>query len=285
MHYSGHGTQLPSRGEGYGTLEECDHLDESLVLDDLFLLVDDDLKTFFSRLPTGVHATVMMDCCHSGTMLDGSTIVISGDNNLINEEEADSDEEQSERIDKDFTIEARSLSIDTVCEEMTHKLGKPVSPNGVRSAQAAVFGAHAGKFMYDSAMGTLETSGDIGMKQRREITSLMATAATRFSDEIESVSGKKADGSLGGMITALQKAGLAGVRKEEVTSAPPFDPWQTASVSDDTCALITGCEASELSPDVRRWGKVTAVYHCLGLQVHQHRRWQSFSSHFASRRR
>lgn len=55
MHFSGHGTQIPSDGDD----EEVDQKDEALVLAEMFLVVDDDLKQFFSELPDGCQATVV----------------------------------------------------------------------------------------------------------------------------------------------------------------------------------------------------------------------------------
>lgn len=39
-------------------------MDEALVLSEMFLLADDDLKQFFSNVPEGTRVTVTTDCCH-----------------------------------------------------------------------------------------------------------------------------------------------------------------------------------------------------------------------------
>ena len=54
------GTQVPSDGDD----EETDMKDEALVLSEMFLLADDDLKQFFSAVPEGTRVTVTTDCCH-----------------------------------------------------------------------------------------------------------------------------------------------------------------------------------------------------------------------------
>ena len=66
IQYSGHGTQLPDQ-EG----EERDENDEALVPHDHRqngYVLDDDLATLCSQIPTGVNVTFFMDCCHSGTI-------------------------------------------------------------------------------------------------------------------------------------------------------------------------------------------------------------------------
>jgi hypothetical protein len=69
LHYSGHGSQQTNRN---GT--EADGKDETLVPLDYQstgVIVDDDLYTMVVRpLRPGVRLTAVMDCCHSGTLLD-----------------------------------------------------------------------------------------------------------------------------------------------------------------------------------------------------------------------
>ena len=67
FHYSGHGSQLPSR-------TEQDGLEEIICPIDLDwsrkLISDADLKKIFNKVPNGVNTTLILDCCHSGTMLN-----------------------------------------------------------------------------------------------------------------------------------------------------------------------------------------------------------------------
>lgn len=69
-HYSGHGGQL--RDDDYG--EEDDGFDETLIPVDYIdagQIRDDELFTTLVRpMPAGVTMTCLMDCCHSGTVLD-----------------------------------------------------------------------------------------------------------------------------------------------------------------------------------------------------------------------
>lgn len=72
FHYSGHGSQMID--SKYDTDDEPDGLDEILCPIDLNwrdkVITDDQLKTIFDRVPNGVHLSVVLDCCHSGSGLD-----------------------------------------------------------------------------------------------------------------------------------------------------------------------------------------------------------------------
>lgn len=71
LHYSGHGTKLKDDDHG----EEADGYDEALVPldfnDGAGMIRDDDLYDILVKpLSKGVHMVSLMDCCHSGTILD-----------------------------------------------------------------------------------------------------------------------------------------------------------------------------------------------------------------------
>jgi uncharacterized caspase-like protein len=66
LHYSGHGSNVPDDNG-----DEADHRDEILCPTDLDwkdTLRDDWLRNTFNKLRKGVSLTVIMDCCHSGTI-------------------------------------------------------------------------------------------------------------------------------------------------------------------------------------------------------------------------
>lgn len=66
LHYSGHGSNVPDDNG-----DEADHRDEILCptnLDWNDPLRDDWLRATFNKLRAGVSLTVIMDCCHSGTI-------------------------------------------------------------------------------------------------------------------------------------------------------------------------------------------------------------------------
>lgn len=69
LHFSGHGTKVPDLNG-----DEDDGYDEALVPLDFKragMIIDDDLYDLFVKgLPYGVHVVSVMDCCHSGTMMD-----------------------------------------------------------------------------------------------------------------------------------------------------------------------------------------------------------------------
>ena len=72
FHYSGHGSQMID--SKYDEDFEPDGKDEILCPIDLNwrdkVIKDDDLKRIFDKVPAGVHLSVVLDCCHSGTGLD-----------------------------------------------------------------------------------------------------------------------------------------------------------------------------------------------------------------------
>ncbi|CAB9513837.1 Metacaspase-1 [Seminavis robusta] len=69
LHYSGHGTKMRDQNG-----DEDDGYDEALVPLDFQtagMIRDDDLYDIIVKgLPAGVHVVALMDCCHSGTVLD-----------------------------------------------------------------------------------------------------------------------------------------------------------------------------------------------------------------------
>ena len=67
FHYSGHGSQLPSSNEPDGFEEIICPIDLNW-LDKV--ISDETLRTVFNKVPNGVNTTVILDCCHSGTMLN-----------------------------------------------------------------------------------------------------------------------------------------------------------------------------------------------------------------------
>lgn len=67
FHYSGHGSQLPSASEADGFEEIICPVDLDWKKK---VITDDTLREIFSKVPDGVSTTVILDCCHSGNMLD-----------------------------------------------------------------------------------------------------------------------------------------------------------------------------------------------------------------------
>lgn len=71
VHYSGHGTSVD---DSYFFGDEEDGKDEAICPSDFRtngVITDDELKdTLAMALPKSVKATIIMDCCHSGTIMD-----------------------------------------------------------------------------------------------------------------------------------------------------------------------------------------------------------------------
>lgn len=76
--YSGHGTSVPDQ-DG----DEADGSDECICPSDYStagIVSDDILKTLFSKFYKSTKITVLMDCCHSGSILDLPYTYISSTN-------------------------------------------------------------------------------------------------------------------------------------------------------------------------------------------------------------
>lgn len=65
VHYSGHGTYSRDMDN-----DETDKRDEAICPADGSTISDDELYGMLRKLPKDVKAFVLMDCCHSGSMLD-----------------------------------------------------------------------------------------------------------------------------------------------------------------------------------------------------------------------
>lgn len=74
--FSGHGIQKSDKNN-----DEIDGYDEAIVCSDYFtnkdgIILDDELYTIFSTLPSDVTLTCIFDCCHSGTITDITNVKI-----------------------------------------------------------------------------------------------------------------------------------------------------------------------------------------------------------------
>lgn len=87
VHYSGHGIQVPDVSG-----DESDNMDEAIIPIDFKIngyISDDDIHDMFaSKLAAHVRCVCIMDCCHSGTLLDLRYKFHNG--SLINENLRDS---------------------------------------------------------------------------------------------------------------------------------------------------------------------------------------------------
>lgn len=69
FHYSGHGSQLPSKKEPDGFEEIICPIDLNWTTR---VITDDTLRQVFDTVAKGVNTTLILDCCHSGDALDQS---------------------------------------------------------------------------------------------------------------------------------------------------------------------------------------------------------------------
>lgn len=106
--------------------------DEAIVLEQMFLMCDDDLKMFFAQLPDGCRVTCVTDCCHSGSMLDGDEVAIEGSKDSYSSNNSGTSSSLLSILGGTRDIEEieemstnRSLPIDTIASVLSGKVGKP----------------------------------------------------------------------------------------------------------------------------------------------------------------
>lgn len=287
MHFSGHGTQLPADDDADDV--ELDKLDEAIILDQLFPMTDDDLKQYFTMVPPETKVTVITDCCHSGTMLDGDQVIIEGpkdSSSAVAQQESDSLLSILGGSRGAEVSTNRSLPIETICSVMSQKLGGadvPPTSSGVSDALTKVFGGTAGSLMFKYATKFMDKNGDGEHGQMSGlIGGLLGSlggggGGSQKSNPISSLLGGGGGGGGGGALCGLMSAfgggrpqskpqeedpmaqimgmmnqfGFGGTEdNEEAASVPPYNPGPK-QVSRDSIVLITGCQANETSADVR----------------------------------
>lgn len=235
FHFSGHGTQLPSDGDD----DEEDGMDEAIVLEQMFLMVDDDLKGYFKQLPTGCRVTCVTDCCHSGSMLDGEAVMIEGPKSDDDNDEKDDEYEGGTR---EYNHTSRSLPIETVASILGGNLGHDVdsTSGGIQGAIAEMFGKKAGRFgrlgyFAASLFGRKKDNGDHGSSSSSSSGGGERGASTTESDSS----------------SAYSDRGESGDEEDEEWEEyedEEFDDEEEESR--DVAVLITGCQAHETSADV-----------------------------------
>uniref|UniRef100_A0A7S1XHI8 Peptidase C14 caspase domain-containing protein n=2 Tax=Compsopogon caeruleus TaxID=31354 RepID=A0A7S1XHI8_9RHOD len=245
VHFSGHGTQITS-------MDEKDWKNEALCPTDMNLIPDDDLKEWTSKLPQGLHLTVVTDCCHSGGMLDHTEITISGD-------------KSGNPIASSPDFNNRSLPASDVAAMLSKMLGQNVESNALRAALGKAFGSDASPY----AAGIMKAvESMVPQEHQATVRGLLrflpcfsgmtggskptATASTTAPANMASSSqaGMGGNGGVMGMLGNIMK--------------PPAPP----KVGDDVGILITGCQSNETSADVREgstaYGALTnAIKTCL----------------------
>lgn len=228
FHFSGHGTQVPSDDP-----EEEDHMDEAICPCDMNVVCDDDLRDIFSKLDPGVKLTFIADCCHSGTLLDHSEVVISGAKDgqpvpdvgmaliaaLMGGGGA-----------PNMHMRNRSLPTNKLMQMLSQKLGVPVTPGSVQQSLGKLFGSQASS----------------------KVNRYLALASKGWDVLQQSKKGGKV--SMSGFMSSMVKNFGSG-SKPGATTAP--------RLADDVGILITGCQAHETSADACPGGDPQKAYGAL----------------------
>ena len=244
FHFSGHGTQIPCDGDDV----EEDHKDEAIVLEQMFLMADDDLKMFFSQLPPGCKVTAQTDCCHSGSMLDGDQVIIEGAKDEDSEESSGTSAGLlsilggTRDVDLEEISVSRSLPIDTIASILSGNLGKDVPPtgSGVNGALAQTFGGDAGKLMVKFALSQL--SGGDGKSSGTSALASLATAFLGGGKEGRDTNGSSGGGGKTKLITGLIGGFLGGLGKPDPPpqQEKPQNPMSQLLSGGDPINSLTG---------------------------------------------
>jgi len=218
MHFSGHGTQVPSA-------EEDDGKNEAICPTDMNLIVDDDLRDIANTCKKGVNFTLLTDCCHSGGMLDHKEVMIEGDK-----------KKDPDAVPPEFA--GRELPISSVCQILSQQMGKTIEPRGVRGALSEKYGAAASKY----AVGMIENYSGQKMNnaQKKQIAGFLTMCFSKLGVDGDQAGGAQSGGAHGG-------GGSSGGGAPQKIARPD-------SVADDVGILITGCQSHETSADVRAGG-------------------------------
>lgn len=231
-------------------------------------MVDEDLKQFVSKLPDGAEFTAIMDCCHSGGLLDNKTVIIGGDKKKDKEEHSREVEISEER---GAHSSAREMPVKALASILSHKLGKTVPPtrHGIAGAEASLFGGDASALAMQFAAsifndgkktggnpveallrGASSGGGNSAAGLNPQQISAVAGLAGSLLGKQSARGGSAARGNDRSMASVLSMLGLGG--EESVTSqgAPPYRPTH-GKLGEDKGILVTGCGPAETSADVR----------------------------------
>ncbi|PNH12389.1 Metacaspase-4 [Tetrabaena socialis] len=259
LHFSGHGTQIPSQGEA----GETDGKDEAICPTDLNVICDDDLRVLIKPLEAkpGVKFTFIADCCHSGSLLDHEAVQISGpkaggppppqlDEGTLAGFLGSLGQPNGGR---DF--QNRALPFNDLCSMLSSLLGgQAVNASNVRSTLGTAFGADASakiqQFMQVYQMfanGGLTNAGGGGGGG-----GLMAMLCSCFSPpaaaDQNGPSGQPANATTGpgaNYATGNLAEPNLNIQLPPAGAKPPAEQ----RLNKDVGILITGCQSNETSAD------------------------------------
>lgn len=256
MHFSGHGTQVPSDDPN-----EEDMKDEAIVPTDMNLILDDDLRRIVKELPEGAKFTFISDCCHSGGMLDHNEVQIEGPKNPASVPKIETNSLLAmfglREMDSSKEIQNRSLPADKLIGLISKQAGSSVDIGNIRKTLSSLFGE--------------DTSSKIS--QYLEVAQGLVKGAG------------KASGCLGAFMSILSKMfgrGGGGGGGAADSSEPQLDvvkpgqkPPREDQLGEDVGVLITGCQSNETSADACPGGDAKNAYgalsHSIQTVVHTHR--------------
>ncbi|KAG1664186.1 hypothetical protein FOA52_011364 [Chlamydomonas sp. UWO 241] len=284
VHFSGHGTQVPSDDP-----EEKDAKDEAICPCDMNIIEDDDLREIFKPLHDKgtVKLTLIADCCHSGTLLDHAEIIIDGpkpggppppsfDIAALQGMLA-SLSGGKEMPAGGPPMKNRALPFNDLCGMLTKMMaqmggasaGKTATQGNISSSLTSLFGADANKKAIGMAdyMGAgkaafalyqAATSGKTDKaSQDKNVGILMSFMQNLCGSGAPPTAGETAtSGATPNAAFSGSPAAAAASDGNAPAKPPPagFKPPQHDRLSDDIGILITGCQDKETSADARPAG-------------------------------
>lgn len=254
MHFSGHGTQVPSDDPN-----EEDMKDEAIVPTDMNLILDDDLRKIVKELPEGAKFTFISDCCHSGGMLDHNEVQIEGPKNPASVPNIDTNSLLAmfglRGVDASKEIQNRSLPADKLIGLISQQAGSSVDIGNIRKTLSSLFGENTSSKIsqyLEGAQGLIKSAG-------------------------------KASGCMGAVMSMLSRFfGGGGGAAAAASAEPQLDvvkpgqkPPREDQLGEDIGVLITGCQSNETSADACPGGDAKNAYgalsHSIQTVVRKHR--------------
>eukprot|EP00243_Klebsormidium_subtile_P006491 TRINITY_DN275_c0_g1_i2.p1 TRINITY_DN275_c0_g1~~TRINITY_DN275_c0_g1_i2.p1 ORF type:complete len:390 (+),score=69.44 TRINITY_DN275_c0_g1_i2:148-1317(+) len=261
FHYSGHGTQIPNK-----TGTEEDSLDEAIVPTDMNILVDDDLKMIVSRCHPGVRFTMIADCCHSGGVLDGTEVVISGDKSGVPNLGGILSAAFAKRdfSPEDLEVNNKELPIGTLCSILQQQTGQTTNPSNIHLVLGSAFGPDASVLVgrITGLLQQYQASQKPGQENTGagKLVGVLLGLLKMCSSKPQTQEGPLAGGA------GPAPGGYAAGGQPVPTStgfAAPADPNRPP----DRTVLVTGCQSFETSADACPSGNKAKAFGALSNAI------------------
>ena len=258
MHFSGHGTQVPSDDP-----DEEDMKDEALVPTDMNLLLDDDLRDIVKQLPEGTYFTFVSDCCHSGGLLDHREIQITGPKDKKVVPQFDTNSVLSvfgirEKGVPPEGVKNRSLPTDQLMSLLGGKAGDVVNNKNVRKVLDSLFGKDASSRITKYVAAVQKVVG---------VATTSVGCISRFFSYL---------GLLPKPAAAAEPSSNTSPAPTLAALKPGHKPPPDGQLNDDVGVLITGCQSHETSADACPENNPSSAYgalsHSIQTVVRAHRK-------------